>query len=78
MLLACCAKEARLAMARLFEMLTVGERSCDHAIPRHMALLEEEIVVSPTYKDATPGVIEECCKNSNFFKSNGLSKLLAD
>ena len=48
-------------------MLTVGERSCDHATPRQMALLEEEIVVSPTFKDTTPGVIEEFCRNSNFW-----------
>ena len=47
-------------------MFTVGERSCDHATRRQMALLEEEIVVFPTSKDATPGVIEECCRNSNF------------
>ena len=66
MLLACCAKKACLALARLLEMLTDGERSCDHTTPRQMALLEGEIVVSPTSKDATPGVIGECCSNSNF------------
>ena len=40
-------------------MLTVGERSCDHATPRQMALLEEEIVESPTSKDATLTLVWE-------------------
>ena len=47
-------------------LVIVGDRSCDHATPRQMALLEEEIVVSATFKDTTPGVIEEFCRNSNF------------
>ena len=51
--LACWAKKAHLAFARLLEMLTEGERSCDHATPRQVALREEEIVESPTAMDST-------------------------
>lgn len=46
-------------------MLIVGDRSCDHATPRQMALPDREIMVSPTAIDSTLGVIEECCRSAN-------------
>ena len=54
--LACWAKKARLAFARLLEMLADGERLCDHVTPRQVALQEEEIVESPTAMHSTLGV----------------------
>jgi hypothetical protein len=45
-----------ITLATLLDMLTFGERSCDHATPR---LMLEEIVVSPTSMDSILGVIEE-------------------
>ena len=61
--LASWAKKARLAFAMLLEMLTDGERSCDHG---QTALREEEIVESPTAIDSTLRVREdECDRNSN-------------